>query len=81
MIYKTYKITYENLSKIMDLSIFKTHLNIGKSFSFLIHCNIYAAEIDNYLKVRPFKIRIFFWPICSAKKTINEFLSKIIDNY
>ena len=48
MIYKTYKITYENLSKIMDLSIFKTHLNIGKSFSFLIHCNIYAAEIDSY---------------------------------
>ena len=47
MIYKTYKITYENLSKIMDLSIFKTHLNIGKSFSFLIHCNIYAAEIES----------------------------------
>ena len=47
MIYKTYKITFENLSKIMDLSIFKTHLNIGKSFSFLIHCNIYAAEIDS----------------------------------
>lgn len=47
MIYKTYKITYENLSKIMDLSIFKTHLSIGKSFSFLIHCNIYAAEIES----------------------------------
>lgn len=47
MIYKTYKITFENLSKIMDLSIFKTHLNIGKSFSFLIHCNIYAAEVDS----------------------------------
>ena len=47
MIYKTYKITYENLSKIMDLSIFKTHLNIGKSFSFLIQCNIYAKEIDS----------------------------------
>lgn len=47
MIYKTYKITYEKLSKIMDLSIFKNHINIGKSFSFLIKCNVYSNEIDS----------------------------------
>ncbi|MBP2028614.1 hypothetical protein J2Z35_002444 [Acetoanaerobium pronyense] len=47
MIYKAYKITYENLSKIMDLSIFKNHLNVGKSFSFLINVNVYSSEIES----------------------------------
>lgn len=47
MIYKVYKLSYEKLSKIMDLSLFKNHLNIGKSFSFLIKCNIYANEIES----------------------------------
>ncbi len=47
MIYKTYKITYEKLSKIIDLSIFKDHINIGKSFSFLIEVNSYSNEIES----------------------------------
>lgn len=78
MIEKTYKITYEKLSQIMDLSILKKHFQIGKSFSFLLRCNTYQGEIESMQLCNEEHTPLFITGECDSMVDVYDYKNQLL---